>query len=177
MRYIVKDYLKCTRCPLSNFRRNIVFGRGKVPAKILFVGEAPGKTEDLTGLPFVGRSGKLLDSVILFAVKLAGITEAPTYFITNVCACRPCDSSGGENREPNGNEAWACWSRLEKTYTDIKPQRVVLLGKVAQKYTLKAFPNALCLPHPAYVLRLGGQDSPLFRAMARDLSQLFLEVK
>lgn len=176
MKFIVKNYLNCERCPLHEFRRNIVFGRGKIPAKIFFVGEAPGKTEDLLGVPFIGPSGKLLDKAFELACQMAGVSEPPTYFISNVVGCRPTDSKDGENRQPTGEEAWACWERLEKTHAAVKPQKVIFLGKVALVQCRKAWPEALALPHPAYLLRLGGVESPAFRAFARDLSAVFKEL-
>jgi uracil-DNA glycosylase family 4 len=176
VRYIVKDYLDCTRCGLHQFRRSIVFGRGKLPAKLLFVGEAPGKSEDLTGEPFIGPSGRLLNAAIDLGCKFAGITEAPSYFITNVVACRPTDEMNGDNRQPTQEEAWCCWKRLEKTFSDVNPQRVVLLGQVAKQALKKAFPDAIHLPHPAYLLRLGGIGCPAFTAFARDLSAIFKEL-
>lgn len=177
MRYFVKAYAVCTACGLCKTRRNIVFGRGTLPAKILFIGEAPGKTEDLMGVPFVGPSGRLLDAAIALACEYAGIPKPPSFFITNTVACRPTDSANGENRQPSDAEILACWGRLEQTYMDINPEKVILLGKVAKVAVLRSFPTALCLPHPAYILRLGGAESPAFTTFARDLGEAFKELK
>lgn len=176
MRYIVKEYLNCERCPLHQFRRKVVFGRGSIPAEILFIGEAPGRSEDLVGEPFVGPSGKLLDEALNLAQEMAGLDKQPRYFITNVCACRPTDRVGGPNREPSFEEAYACFPRVQATYADIEPRKVVFLGKVPAELLGKAFPEAIKLPHPAWILRQGGKASPLFRALARDLSQILKEV-
>lgn len=173
MRYIVKDYVNCVACGLCGTRRSIVFGRGTLPAKVLFIGEAPGKTEDLMGIPFVGPSGRLLEAAIAQAVSYAGLKKTPSYFITNTIACRPTDSPNGENRPPLEHEILACWKRLERTYTDINPEKVILLGKVAKTAVLRSFPQALCLPHPLYILRLGGMESPAFTTFCRDLAELF----
>lgn len=176
-KYIVQSYLNCERCPLHAFRRNVIFGRGDVPCDILMVGEAPGKAEDLLGIPFVGPSGRILNAAIDKARILAGLAVAPRIFITNICACRPTDEFQGANREPTGEEAWACWERLERTYADCRPRRVALLGAVAKKYGHKAWPEAHVFVHPAYILRAGGTDTPIFRAFCQNLSALFLEVK
>lgn len=177
MKYVVRSYLNCKRCGLCTTRRHIVFGRGKVPATILFVGEAPGKSEDLTGESFVGPSGRLLNAAIDLACRMIDATIPPSYYITNVVACRPTDSLLGDNRQPTHEEAWRCNERLQSTYADVSPKRVVLLGQIAKTYCLKSWPEATCLPHPAYLLRLGGLDSPAFTAFARDLSSVFKEVQ
>ena len=89
----------CTRCPLAAGRTQVVFGMGRPDADLLFVGEGPGAAEDKQGLPFVGRSGKLLDR--LLAEEL-GITRDECY-IANVVKCRP-----PENRDPRPDEIAAC---------------------------------------------------------------------
>ena len=200
-KYIVKSYLGCKRCGLCNTRREIVFGRGSLPATILFIGEAPSVTDDLLGIPFVGPAGKLLDAAIKrgcemmayegihnckyckdgtepeFGIadcpKCFGGVTPPPYFITNSVACRPTDVAGGENREPNADEIWACYERLQHTYNQVQPKVVVFLGEVARKHLTKAFPQAYNLRHPSYLIRRGGVESPEFRAMARDLSAIF----
>jgi uracil-DNA glycosylase len=176
MRYIVPSYENCTRCPLHQYRRHVVFGRGQIPAKVLFVGEAPGKSEDTLGLPFVGPIGRLLGEAIKVACRFARLDSPPRYFISNIVGCRPTDEPEGENRQPTPDEAWCCWQRLVETYADVNPQRVVLLGQVAKVFGKKAWPEAICLPHPAYIVRQGGTQSPAFTALARDLSAVFKEV-
>jgi DNA polymerase len=173
MKYVVESYLNCIRCPLSRFRRNIVFGRGSIPAEILFIGEAPGKSEDFLGTAFIGPSGKVLDAGIATACRMLGLEKPPRYFISNVLACRPTDEPRGENRAPNAEEAWACWPRLEKTHADVRPRRVVFLGQVAKQFCGTAFPGSVCLPHPAYILRLGGTESAAFLGFARGLADVF----
>ncbi|GAG10072.1 unnamed protein product, partial [marine sediment metagenome] len=84
MKALIKRYKNCRKCGLYEFRRKIVFGRGKVPADILFVGEAPGKSEDLIGEAFVGPSGRLLDMAIKDAAKILGIKKPPTFYVSNV---------------------------------------------------------------------------------------------
>ena len=111
----------CHACPLSNTRNNVVFGQGNRKAKILIIGEAPGKDEDLSGEPFVGRAGKLLNE-ILFSMKLT----RDNVYITNTVKCRP-----PENRNPNSDEINSCSRFLDNQISLISPNIIILLGKVA----------------------------------------------
>lgn len=171
-RYIVKDYLHCDRCNLAKFRKTVVFGRGVLPADLLFIGEAPGNSEDLKGEAFIGPAGKLFDAAMCRASQMAGV-PIPRFFITNVLACRPTDYYNGPNRPPLEWEAIRCSDRITTTFKDVKPKRVVLLGAVAATFLGKIYKDAVCLPHPSYLLRLGGQATPVFTGFARDLSEVF----
>lgn len=164
--------MDCKACQLYQFRKQIVPGRGIKPADLLLVGEAPGKSENLRGLAFIGPSGRLLDSIIKRASEVSG-KPVPVYYITNVVCCRPTDSVGGPNREPTEREALACRSRLIATYSETKPKEVILLGKIAEKYCKKLWPAATCLSHPAFILRRGGLSSPEFVAAVRSLVEVF----
>lgn len=166
----------CINCDLHLYRKNIVPGRGVKPADLLFIGEAPGRSEDLRAKAFIGPSGRLLKQAFEKAVNILGIDEAPTYYITNVVQCRPTNSRLGKNREPTEEEAWACWPNLEKTYLSVKPVRVIFIGKVAVRFCKEAWPGADRLIHPAYIIRQGGIESTEFTAFVRDLSQIFKEV-
>src|SRR5271170_4059580 len=95
----------CTLCPLAKGRTQVVFGVGSPTAELLFVGEGPGREEDLAGEPFVGRSGKLLDRLVAEEI---GVTRARCY-IANVVKCRPPD-----NRDPAPDEIAACRPYLEE---------------------------------------------------------------
>ena len=117
----------CQRCALSETRKNFVFGFGNPKAKIIFVGEAPGKQEDLQGLPFVGRSGKLLDK-ILSAIYLT----RDDIFICNVLKCRP-----PKNRDPLPYEVMQCEPYLLNQLHIIKPKLIVALGRIAACTILK----------------------------------------
>lgn len=163
---------KCKGCCLRQYANTIVPGRGTWPAAVLFIGEAPGKTEDCLGEAFVGPSGRLLQRAFKDAVAMGG-APVPTFYITNVVACRPTDFIDGPNREPTSEEAIACWPRLEYTVRRVHPQQVVFLGKVAEKHLKRLFPAAHVLVHPAYVLRLGGVTSSVYRAFVRGLSVVF----
>jgi DNA polymerase len=99
----------------------VVFGAGNPDAKIMFIGEAPGKKEAETGIPFVGSSGKILDKM-LAEINL----KREDVYLTNICKCRP-----PENRNPLPQEISACFPWLEKQIAIIKPKIIVTLGKYA----------------------------------------------
>ena len=117
----IDDVLKCPRCDLSLARNNVVIGSGPMDAKILLLGEAPGRNEDKQGKPFVGAAGKVLNGVL----EDAGISR-DTVYITNAVKCRP-----PKNRVPKKEEIEACSPYLKKQLEVIAPRFVVLLGKTA----------------------------------------------
>lgn len=115
--------ISCKRCPLYKEKISNVFGEGNPKATFLFVGEAPGREEDKSGRPFVGRAGKFLDS--LFSSK--GLKREDT-FITNIVKHRP-----SKNRKPNPQEIGACMPYLLRQIEIINPKLIILLGSVALK--------------------------------------------
>jgi len=153
----------CQRCRLSKSRNKIVFGSGNQHAKLMFIGEAPGEFEDVTGLPFVGKAGVLL-AEIFTANK---ITRDEVY-IANVLKCRPPG-----NRNPADDEVAECRPFLELQIKAIEPRVIVALGKFASAiltghsesvhklrgkvYPYKPLPGVRVITtfHPAYVLRNG----------------------
>ena len=152
----------CTRCPLAATRTQVVFGVGDPGADLMFVGEAPGREEDLRGEPFVGRSGQLLDR--LLAEEL-GLDRSQVY-IANVVKCRPPD-----NRDPKPDEIAACRPWLAEQVDQIAPRVVVTLGNFATRLLLDtdqgitrlrgaSYPmgDTVLVPtfHPAAALRGGG---------------------
>jgi len=176
----------CRKCKLARYRRQVVIGRGDVPADLLFIGEAPGKTEDLLGEAFVGPAGKLLDKMLQKACSLSIVDKILnsreidrikniTYYITNTILCHPTDEREGDNRQPNSYEVNLCTSHIMQIYNMVKPKRVILIGKVADKYYAKEFREAIRIQHPAFILRQGGINSPHFLNNARTLSELFTE--
>ena len=120
----IKD---CLECPLGKTRKNIVLGMGNPNADIVFVGEAPGKQEDLQGLPFVGRSGKLLDKM-LASINLS----RDDIYILNVLKCRPPD-----NRDPSKLEIEKCEPYLKEQLKIIKPKLIVALGRISAMTILR----------------------------------------
>ena len=113
--------LSCTRCPLHTTRTNVVFGQGVPTAEVLFVGEGPGQSEDEQGLPFVGRSGQLLD-LYLDVIDL----DRSKVYIANVVKCRP-----PQNRDPLPEESETCLYWLRQQYKLIHPKILVCLGRIA----------------------------------------------
>lgn len=148
--------MKCHLCEAAATRKHIVIGRGKIPAKLLFIGEAPGRTEDLFGEPFVGRSGRLLDEMLLEAEIY------DDYYITNAVLCRPT-TADDQNREPTEQEVLNCMQHVCRLSDMVHPALVVFIGKVAERYYKKVFTgfNTTIL-HPSFVLRKGGKASPWF---------------
>ena len=117
----------CTKCGLSQTRRNTVFGQGHPAARVVFVGEAPGHEEDLQGLAFVGRAGQLLTKMI----EAMGLTRDDV-FICNILKCRP-----PENRDPAPDEIASCWPYLDEQLRTIQPEVIVALGKPAAQTLLR----------------------------------------
>ena len=118
--------INCTKCKLCNNRHNVVIGTGNKNAKIMFIGEGPGADEDIEGIPFVGKAGKLMNK----AFEGIGIKREEVY-IANIVKCRPPN-----NRNPEDEEAEACKEYLESQISLIKPKIIVLLGSVALKEIL-----------------------------------------
>lgn len=149
----------CRRCKLCTGRTNIVFGVGNPGARLMFVGEGPGRDEDLQGEPFVGRAGQLLTDII---TKGIGLKREDVY-IANVVKCRPPD-----NRNPEPDEVAACAPFLNKQIELVRPQIIVALGKFAVQSLLQSkvpitklrgnwqrYRGIKLMPtfHPAYLLR------------------------
>lgn len=118
---LYEDCAKCERCELHRTRNNCVFGVGDRNADIMFIGEAPGEREDLSGTPFVGRAGQLLDKYLL-AVDL----PRESVYIANILKCRP-----PKNRDPLPAEEDACMDYLREQVRLVKPRIIVCLGRIA----------------------------------------------
>jgi len=164
------EALGCTKCALAQTRTQVVFGVGDEQARLMFVGEGPGRDEDLAGEPFVGRSGKLLDKLMQQEI---GIDRSRCY-IGNVICCRPPG-----NRDPLPAEIEACRPYLDAKLDVIDPVVVVTLGNFATQRLLdtkegitrlrgRAYPfrNGHLVPtyHPAAALRGGGEVLAQMRA-------------
>ncbi|MCI2107049.1 MAG: uracil-DNA glycosylase [Intestinimonas sp.] len=115
------ECLSCRKCALADTRTNVVFGDGNRQAEVMFVGEGPGEQEDLTGKPFVGRAGKLLDDMMAI-IDL----DRTRVFIGNMVKCRP-----PQNRDPLNVEQEACIGYLRSQVALIRPKIIVCLGRVA----------------------------------------------
>ena len=111
----------CQKCELGSTRTNLVFGAGNKNAKLMFIGEAPGEQEDLSGIPFVGRAGKLFDKYL----EAVGISRDEVY-IANMLKCRP-----PKNRDPLPAEQDVCIEYLREQVKIIKPKMIVCLGRIS----------------------------------------------
>ena len=117
----------CHLCQLYQSRHNIVFGVGNPRARVMFIGEAPGRNEDLQGEPFVGAAGKYLNELL----AIAGLSREDVY-IANVLKCRP-----PSNRDPRPEEIQACTPFLREQTRTINPEYIVTLGNFSTKFILK----------------------------------------
>jgi len=150
------EALGCTRCALAAGRTQVVFGVGDPAARLMFVGEGPGRDEDLAGEPFVGRSGKLLDKLMR---QELGIDRSRCY-IANVVKCRPPN-----NRDPLPDEIASCRPYLEAQLELIAPTVVVTLGNFATRLLLDTSEGIKRLRGTAYPFR-GGHLVPTFHPAA-----------
>ncbi len=179
---IREDLGECTRCRLHKQRNNIVFGVGNPRAELVFVGEGPGHDEDVQGLPFVGRAGKLLTQMI----EAMGLQRDDVY-ICNVVKCRPPD-----NRTPQDDEIATCSPYLYRQLEVIAPKAIVCLGGVAAQTLLKTkdpisryrghwfdFRNAKLLAtyHPAYLLRNPNAKGEVWKDLQKVMAYLGLKAK
>ena len=117
----------CRKCPLGDTRTNLVFGAGNPNADLMFVGEAPGEQEDLSGTPFVGRAGQLLNHY-LYAVDI----DRDQVYIANILKCRP-----PKNRDPLPAEEDACIGYLREQVRLIRPKIIVCLGRISAMRLIK----------------------------------------
>ena len=124
---LAADCAACQKCALGATRTNSVFGTGNREADLLFVGEAPGEQEDLSGIPFVGRAGQLLDK-FLYAVDI----ERKDVYIANILKCRP-----PKNRDPLPEEEDACIGYLREQVKLIRPKVIVCLGRISAMRLIK----------------------------------------
>jgi uracil-DNA glycosylase family 4 len=176
---IRQDLGDCTRCRLHKQRNNIVFGQGNARAELVFVGEGPGHDEDMQGLAFVGRAGKLLTQMI----EAMGLTREDVY-ICNVVKCRP-----PENRKPEDDEMATCSPFLLRQLDVIKPKAIVCLGATAAQALLKTKDSIsrykgiwfdyrgaklLATYHPAYLLRNPSAKGEVWKDLQKVMALLGL---
>ena len=123
-----QECLACQRCGLCQTRTNVVFGQGVPNAEVLFVGEGPGASEDEQGLPFVGRSGQLLDHYL----EAIDLSREKNVYIANIVKCRP-----PQNRDPLQEEQEACMDWLRNQTALLRPKIIVCLGRIAAMRIIK----------------------------------------
>ena len=154
-----QECLACRRCGLCETRHSVVFGQGAAHAEVMLVGEGPGANEDEQGLPFVGKSGQLLDHYL----EAVDLSRDKNVYIANIVKCRP-----PQNRDPLNSEQDACIGYLRNQVALIRPKIIVCLGRVAAirlikedfkiskehgQWFEKAGIHMTALFHPAAILR------------------------
>ncbi len=169
----------CVKCDLAKTRTQVVYGVGSPDADLMFIGEAPGRDEDLQGKPFVGRAGQLLTDII----KAMNLTRDDVY-IANVIKCRP-----PENRNPEPDELEQCRPHIRRQVEIIKPKVIVTLGRFAlQSLTEKAYAvssargqwlewngiKVMPTYHPAYLLRNPAAKKDVWTDMKQVMTELGL---
>jgi uracil-DNA glycosylase len=168
----------CRRCKLWSGRTHLVFGVGNPQAKLMFIGEGPGRDEDLQGEPFVGRAGQLLTDII---TKGMGLKREDVY-ITNVVKCRP-----PENRNPEPDEVASCEPFLKKQIDLVRPEIIIALGKFAVQTLLQtkapitklrghwhSYHGIKLMPtfHPAYLLRNPGDKKLVWEDIKKVINEM-----
>ena len=159
LKELSKECIECVSCSLSKTRTNVVVGKGNEKANLVIIGEGPGEQEDKSGLPFVGRAGKMLDTA-LAAVNIDPLKDC---YITNIVKCRPPN-----NRKPTASESDACMPWLNKQIDLLSPKIIVLAGstatesflgvkepisKIRGKWIEKDNIKYMPIFHPSYLLR------------------------
>jgi uracil-DNA glycosylase len=172
--------LACEKCRLAKTRTQVVYGVGNPNADLMFIGEAPGRDEDIQGQPFVGRAGQLLTDII----KAMKLTRDDVY-IANVIKCRP-----PENRNPEPDELEACRPWIRRQIEIIQPRVIVTLGRFAlQSLTEKSYGitavrgqwldyngiKVMPTYHPAYLLRNPAAKKDVWSDMKKVMAELGLE--
>ena len=167
---LAREASSCTLCPLAATRTQVVFSRGDPTADLVFVGEAPGRDEDLQGEPFVGKSGQLLDRLVREEMGF----ERDRFYVMNTIKCRPPG-----NRDPLPAEIDACSGWFDRQLALLQPKVIVTLGNFATRVLLQTkdgitklrgrsypFRGGVLIPtfHPAAVLRGGGVPMAQMRA-------------
>jgi uracil-DNA glycosylase len=179
---LIREHIgDCKRCRLCEQRNKIVFGSGNAHAELVFVGEGPGRDEDIQGLPFVGRAGKLLTQMI----EAMGLKRDDVY-ICNVVKCRP-----PENRAPEPDEMETCSPFLYRQLAAINPKAVVCLGAIAfqalygarqsisrlrgQWLEFRGIPM-MATYHPAYLLRNPNAKGDVWEDLKKVMAHLGLKI-
>jgi DNA polymerase len=175
------DIGDCTRCKLCEGRTNIVFGVGNPNADIMFIGEGPGRDEDLQGEPFVGRAGQLLTRII----QAMGLERKDVY-IANIVKCRPPN-----NRNPEADEMATCSPFLYRQIAAIKPKVLIGLGNIAIQTLLQTktgitrlrgqFHEVAGIPlmptfHPAFLLRNANKKKEVWEDVQKVMEKLGMNV-
>ena len=151
--YQVKKWKDCQLCPLCSSRKNVVMTRGTLPSDLTIIGEAPGKSEDALGEPFIGEAGKMLDNILKEVTDTVEVDLSVS--IMNMVGCLPLED--GELRMPNRKEMDACGPRLTSLLRLAKPSVIIAMGKVSGANVSRFLPRKIPVvktTHPAALLRM-----------------------
>lgn len=142
-------WINCKLCQLAEKRQRVVIARGTFPCDVLFIGEAPGQSEDSVGVPFVGPAGDLMDRIIKQA-----IVGGETYALTNLVGCIPLEDYGQKTAQPPKDAILACKPRVIEFIDICKPKLIVLVGDLAKKHVDVGEYKSISITHPAAILRM-----------------------
>lgn len=184
-----KSLDSCKKCKLHTTRTTVVFGEGAPDARIMFIGEGPGKDEDIQGRPFIGRAGQLLTAIIEKGMML----KRSDVFIANIVKCRPTiNLEFNRDRPPDEEETTACSDYLLKQIEIIQPEVIITLGNPSTRFLLKIkegitrvrgnwfdYKGIPVMPtfHPSYILRNGGEKSPLKKEVWDDIKKVIARLE
>lgn len=160
-----QEWENCQRCELCHTRQRVVLFRGVIPCDVLFIGEAPGRSEDSLGRPFIGPAGKLLDQIIERSFPHSEEADLPqgyalSYGITNLVGCIPLEG-GKKTLEPSVEQIQSCAPRLQEIVEIAKPKLLVAVGNLARDWIDQKYAGGVRLPpipqiaitHPSAILR------------------------
>ena len=168
MTTVGREIIKCTRCPLHKSAIRRVIGKGSCNPKVFFIGEAPGKSENETGIPFYGRAGKKLDKMI----EYMGLSEKD-WMVTNTVKCHP-----PENRKPKINEIECCKPFLIAQITLLDPKIIILLGNTAEKILLpreKTGMGSPCRTEGRTILKLYHPAALIYTSSKIEIQHAFID--
>lgn len=164
----IEKWCVCSACPLHKYTSTRSYHRGSFNPKILFVGDAPGESEDSCGLPFIGVTGQLINEII----QEAGI-EGKYRAFTNTVICTPYkDKQRKAFREPVKEELKACSSRLKEIINILSPQKIVALGPKAKQALIMLKLEHLQYASGLEILKKGGKGSVAYKRLVLQLRQL-----
>ncbi len=177
----VKEWEDCKRCELCEGRQYVILVRGDIPCDVLFIGEAPGESENCLGQPFVGPAGQLLDDIIKKAIPHCRVKDHDdaskdqfvpevSYAFTNLVGCIPRKEDGGKLKQPPPDSIKACAPRVLELTEMCSPKLIVCVGKLPEewlhpkiKYSIKVDPTIprMSMLHPSAILQGAYAQRPL----------------
>lgn len=173
--------INCNKCAISEKRKRIVTGRGSLPADILFMNEAPNKSEDAGAAMLLGPSGALLETLIRIAAGNLRFKLMPTYYIVSTVLCRPYvldknDDAFGATREPTTAEIFNCTPNILKIIAQVKPKVTVFIGDVSYDNYHRELVEHVRILSPVFLLKHGGKTSPHYLSTVRKMEDALMHI-